>query len=50
MLTLLRDSSSDDKLDRALRVLHDRGASVVNCETEQASLLDVLESYEVDEP
>lgn len=45
VLTLLRDGN-DDKLDRALHALHEAGATIINCETEQASLLDVLESYE----
>ncbi|HYP53835.1 MAG TPA: hypothetical protein VEQ42_09870, partial [Pyrinomonadaceae bacterium] len=36
----------DDSLDRALRALMNAGARVVSCETERASLLDVLEIYE----
>jgi len=37
---------NDDLLDRILVVLHDGGAVVRSVETERATLLDVLESYE----
>ena len=37
---------SDDMLDRALRLLYGAGARVVSCETERATLLDVLERFE----
>jgi ABC-2 type transport system ATP-binding protein len=37
---------NDDLLDRILRVLHEGGACVRSVETERATLLDVLESYE----
>jgi ABC-2 type transport system ATP-binding protein len=36
----------DASLDRALRLLLDDGAQVLDCETERGTLLDVLESYE----
>ena len=39
----------DERLDRALRALHDGGARVVSCETERGSLLDVLETFEREE-
>jgi ABC-2 type transport system ATP-binding protein len=37
---------SDDLLDRTLRVLQQAGATVRSVETERATLLDVLESFE----
>lgn len=39
----------DDRLDRALRALHDGGAQVLSCEAERGTLLDVLESFEREE-
>ncbi|HVF49039.1 MAG TPA: ABC transporter ATP-binding protein [Pyrinomonadaceae bacterium] len=48
LITLLREPS-DDSLDRTLRALLADGARVVSCETERATLLDVLESYEGEE-
>ncbi len=39
----------DEKLDRAIRILHEHGATVLAVETERATLLDVLESYEREE-
>ncbi|MGB7926125.1 MAG: ABC transporter ATP-binding protein [Pyrinomonadaceae bacterium] len=36
----------DDRLDAALRLLHEEGASILSCEAERATLLDVLERYE----
>lgn len=40
----------DDLLDEALRALHRHGARIVDIETERATLLDVLERYETEEP
>jgi ABC-type multidrug transport system ATPase subunit len=41
---------NDDLLDEKIRELQDRGARIVDIETERATLLDVLERYEaVDE-
>jgi hypothetical protein len=37
---------NDELLDKILRVLQDAGAVVRSVETERATLLDVLESYE----
>ena len=36
----------DERLDRALRALHEGGARVLSCETERGTLLDVLETFE----
>lgn len=36
----------DERLDRVVRALYQSGARLVSIETEQATLLDVLESYE----
>jgi hypothetical protein len=36
----------DESLDRALRLLHGDGARILSCETERATLLDVIERYE----
>ncbi|CDM65332.1 ABC transporter ATP-binding protein [Pyrinomonas methylaliphatogenes] len=36
----------DEALDRALRNLYARGATIIDCQTEKATLLDVLESYD----
>jgi ABC-2 type transport system ATP-binding protein len=38
--------ASDEKLDSVLRLLHRYGARIVSCDTERATLLDVLEAYE----
>jgi ABC-2 type transport system ATP-binding protein len=38
--------SGDDRLDKALRLLHEAGASILDIDAERATLLDVLESYE----
>jgi ABC-type multidrug transport system ATPase subunit len=38
--------SEDDTLDRVLRALVEGDASVVSCETERGTLLDVLETFE----
>jgi ABC-2 type transport system ATP-binding protein len=38
--------TNDDRLDVALRLLHEEGASVMSCDAERATLLDVLETYE----
>ncbi|HEV2763087.1 MAG TPA: hypothetical protein VGV38_08835, partial [Pyrinomonadaceae bacterium] len=48
VLTFTREPGND-ALDRALRALLKEGARVVSCETERASLLDVLEVFESDE-
>jgi ABC-type multidrug transport system ATPase subunit len=39
----------DDRLDRGLRAILANGTRVVSCETERASLLEVLEAYEREE-
>ena len=39
----------DDRLDRGLRAILANGTRVVACETERASLLEVLEAYEREE-
>ena len=39
----------DDRLDRGLRAVLENGTRVVACETERASLLEVLEAYEREE-
>jgi ABC-2 type transport system ATP-binding protein len=41
--------AGDEHLDDALRLLHEEGARIVSCRTEQATLLDVLLSYESEE-
>ena len=38
--------AGDDLLDLAVRSLHEQGGIVTACESERATLLDVLESYE----
>ncbi|HYE65109.1 MAG TPA: ABC transporter ATP-binding protein [Pyrinomonadaceae bacterium] len=38
--------TDDESLDRALRILHENGGSLLAFETQRATLLDVLESYE----
>jgi ABC-2 type transport system ATP-binding protein len=39
----------DDKLDRGLRAVLDNGTRVISCETERATLLEVLEAFEREE-
>jgi ABC-2 type transport system ATP-binding protein len=39
----------DDRLDRGLRAVLSNGTRVISCETERASLLEVLEAYEREE-
>jgi ABC-2 type transport system ATP-binding protein len=39
----------DELLDAALRLVQDEGGAILSCETEQPTLLDVMESYERDE-
>ena len=41
-----RRAPNDDLLNNVLRVLQERGAVIRSVETERATLLDVLESYE----
>jgi ABC-2 type transport system ATP-binding protein len=48
LLLVFTRESGDNTLDRAIRTLHENGASVLAVETERATLLDVLESYERD--
>jgi ABC-2 type transport system ATP-binding protein len=36
----------DDTLDRTIRALQTAGGGIISCETERATLLDVLEKYE----
>ncbi len=38
--------AGDDRLDRTLRRLLEAGAEIISCETENSTLLDVLESFE----
>lgn len=47
-LSFLR-APEDELLDAALRALQSKGATVLDCRTERATLLDVLESYERDQ-
>jgi ABC-2 type transport system ATP-binding protein len=44
-ITFMREPS-DERLDLCVRALVEGGAHIVSCETQHASLLDVLESYE----
>jgi ABC-2 type transport system ATP-binding protein len=39
----------DDLLDRVVRLVQTAGGRIMSCESERATLLDVLEQYEVDE-
>jgi hypothetical protein len=39
----------DDVLDRVIRSLQTAGGRILSCESERATLLDVLEQYEHDE-
>lgn len=39
----------DDKLDRGLRAVLNNGTRVISCETERATLLEVLETFEREE-
>ncbi|MGI9105349.1 MAG: ABC transporter ATP-binding protein [Pyrinomonadaceae bacterium] len=41
--------ASDDALDRAIRALQHAGGSLLSCETERATLLNVLEKFERDD-
>jgi ABC-2 type transport system ATP-binding protein len=41
--------ADDDRLDEALRLVHNTGGTVLSMESERATLLDVLESYEQQE-
>lgn len=47
-VTFTRETS-DESLDRALRLLVAEGARVLSCATERATLLDVIERYESEE-
>ena len=40
----------DDRLDEKIRELQSQGKKIVDVETERATLLDVLERYETEEP
>jgi len=40
---------NDDRLDRGLRAVLANGTRVVSCDTQRATLLEVLEAYEHDE-
>jgi len=40
---------NDDALDRAIRVLQTANGRILACESERATLLDVLEKYEREE-
>jgi ABC-type multidrug transport system ATPase subunit len=48
ILVQLTRETEDDRLDAALRVLHELGARVLSIDTERGTLLEVLESYERD--
>jgi ABC-2 type transport system ATP-binding protein len=39
----------DDRLDRGLRAVLENGTRVISCETERATLLEVLEAFEREE-
>ncbi|HEX8137962.1 MAG TPA: ABC transporter ATP-binding protein [Pyrinomonadaceae bacterium] len=45
LITFTREAE-DDRLDSALRRLHELGAKLLSFDTERATLLEVLESYE----
>jgi hypothetical protein len=46
-LTITFDRESDDDLlGKTVSALNDKGAKILDIETEKATLLDVLESYE----
>ncbi|MCA1591558.1 MAG: ABC transporter ATP-binding protein, partial [Acidobacteria bacterium] len=49
VLSFTREAG-DERLDRALRVLLEEGAQILECATENSTLLDVLESYEQETP
>ena len=38
--------ADDDRLDEAIHLVHNSGGTVLKIESERATLLDVLESYE----
>ena len=42
----LTRQTNDNRLDEKIRDLHERGARIIDIETEKATLLDVLERYE----
>jgi ABC-2 type transport system ATP-binding protein len=44
-ITFTREAG-DERLDEAVRALHEAGAKILACDSERATLLDVLESYE----
>jgi ABC-2 type transport system ATP-binding protein len=48
LITFTRETD-DDRLDAAARALHEMGASIISFDTERATLLEVMESYEQDE-
>ncbi|HEX8143039.1 MAG TPA: ABC transporter ATP-binding protein [Pyrinomonadaceae bacterium] len=48
LVTFTRETD-DDRLDAAMRALHEMGASILSFDTERATLLEVMESYERDE-
>ncbi|HEX8774465.1 MAG TPA: ABC transporter ATP-binding protein [Pyrinomonadaceae bacterium] len=48
LITFARETD-DDRLDAAARALHETGASIISFDTERATLLEVMESYEQDE-
>jgi len=39
----------DDKLDRGLRAVLENGTRLISCETQRATLLEVLEAFEREE-
>lgn len=45
VMTFTREAG-DNRLDAALRIIQDEGGTIIACETEQATLLDVMETYE----
>jgi ABC-2 type transport system ATP-binding protein len=45
VITFTREAE-DDRLDAAARALHEAGASILSFDTERATLLEVMESYE----
>lgn len=49
LITFTRETE-DDRLDAAARALHEAGASIISFDAERATLLEVMESYEQDEP
>lgn len=47
-LTFTREPG-DERLDAVLRLIQDQGGRLLSCETERPTLLDVLESYELED-